>query len=175
MLRNNFSSSRFLSALLFSLTLALSAGAQVPVRPVPPVGANRAPRPPRREPCWEVAGVSPSAIRERRSIALQARSEVESVCANSSLSIQQKRQEIKQIHERERQQIDAIISPAQREAMRSCQQSRGNVGHGGGGHLGGGGGPCGEMSTGSTGQKPHPMHEQDEEDDVPPSDTAKPN
>lgn len=160
----------FMGGIIFSVMLAVSVEAQVPVRPPRPTAVKPAPRP-RQEPCWQVAGVSPSAIRERRSITEQAHSQVESVCANSSLSIQQKRQEIRQIHVRERQQIDAIITPAQREAMRSCQESRGNGGHAGGGHVGGGGGPCGEISAG---HNPHPMHEQ-EEDDQPRNDAAKPN
>lgn len=160
--------SPLLGGIIFSLTLA-SVGAQVPVRPAVPPGARPVPRP-HQEPCWQVAGITPSAIQERRALAQQARSQVESVCANSSLSIQQKRQEIQQIHARERQQIDAIITPAQREAMRSCQESRGNGGHVGGGHAGGGGGPCGEISAG---HNPHPTHKQ-EENDLPPND-AKPN
>lgn len=149
--------------------LALNATAQVPIRTRPSAGANPALRA-RKEPCWEVAGVTKAAMQERRAVSRQARQEVEAVCSNSSLSMQQKRTEIQQIHARERQQIDAIITPAQREAMKSCQKSRG--GHGGGGHLGGAGGPCGEMSAG---HNPHPMHEQEEEDDLPPSDAPKPN
>ena len=166
MQRNRSALSSLLGGIIFSLILVSNVGAQVPVRPP---GTKPVPHP-RQEPCWQVAGVSPSAIRERRSLAQQARSEVESVCANSSLSIQQKRQEIQQIHVRERQQIDAIITPSQREEMRSCQESRGHVGHGGGGHVGGGG-PCGEIATEHNSR---PLHEQ-EEDDLPPNDTAKPN
>jgi hypothetical protein len=152
---------------ILSATLAVNATAQVPIRTGPSTGVKPVPRA-KKEPCWEVAGVTKAAMQERRSISRQARQEVEAVCSNSSLSMQQKRTEIQQIRARERQQIDAIITPAQREAMRSCQESRGG-GHGGGGHLGGG--PCGEMSTG---HNPHPMHEQ-EEDDLPPNDAPKPN
>jgi hypothetical protein len=154
---------------ILSATLAVNATAQVPIRTGPSTGVKPVPRA-KKEPCWEVAGVTKAAMQERRSISRQARQEVEAVCSNSSLSMQQKRTEIQQIRARERQQIDAIITPAQREAMRSCQESRGG-GHGGGGHLGGGGGPCGEMSTG---HNPHPMREQ-EEDDLPPNDAPKPN
>jgi hypothetical protein len=100
----------------------------------------------RREPCWEVAGISKAAMEQRQALARQARQEIESVCANASLSIQQKRERIREIHLREKQQADALITPQQEEALRACQQSRGG-GHGGGGHLGGGhgAGPCGEM------------------------------
>ena len=155
-----------LAGIILSAALSENAIAQVPIRTGPPAASRPTPRP-RVEPCWEVAGVSKSAIQQRRVIAQQARQEVEAVCANSSLSIQQKRQQIQQIRQRERQEIDAIITPAQQEAMRSCQEQR-NGGHGGG-HVGGGhGGPCGEMSVG---HKPHPM----EEDETPPNETAKPN
>jgi len=101
---------------------------------------------PRREPCWQVAGVSKAAMQQRRAIALQARQEIESVCANSSLSPQQKRERIRQIREQERQQVDALITPQQQAAIRECQESRGG-GHGGGVHPGGGhgAGPCGTL------------------------------
>jgi hypothetical protein len=106
---------------------------------------------PRREPCWEVAGISKAAMQERQALARQARQEIESVCANSSLSLSQKRERIREIRQQEKQQADALITPQQREALRACQQSRGG-GHGGGGHLGGGhgAGPCGEMPGLST-------------------------
>ncbi len=92
----------------------------------------------RREPCWQVAGVSKSAMEQRRIIGQQTRQEVEAVCANASLSPAQKQERIRAIHQQERQQMEALISPQQREAMRACQQQRGGGAHLGGGHLGGG-------------------------------------
>ena len=159
--------STLLAGIILSAALADNAPAQVPIRPRPPAPGTTTH--PRLEPCWEVAGVSKSAIQQRRMITQQARQQVEAVCANSSLSIQQKRQQIQQIHQRERQEVEALITPAQQEAIRSCQQGR-NGGHGGGGHVGGGhGGPCGEMSLG---HKPNPQHGEDE---TPPKESAKPN
>jgi hypothetical protein len=106
----------------------------------------------RQEPCWQEAGVSKAAIEQRRSIEQGVRGQVASVCANSSLTPQQRQQQIRQIHERAHQQIDALISPQQQEAIKSCQASRG---HGGGGvHAGGGGrgmGPCDEMPSAKSG------------------------
>ena len=158
--------SALLAAIILSAALAENASAQVPIRTGPSTAPGTTKRP-RQEPCWEVAGVSKSALQQRRAVAQQARQEVEAVCANSSLSIQQKRQQIEQIHQRERQEIDTIITPAQQEAMRSCQEQR-NGGHAGG-HAGGGhGGPCGETPSG---HNPHPM----EEDETPPNETAHPN
>jgi TolA-binding protein len=160
--------SALLAGFILSAALAETAIAQVPVRVGPSTTSRPISKPPQQEPCWEVAGVSKSAIQQRRSISQQARQEVEGVCANSSLSIQQKRQQIQQIHQRERQQIEAIITSAEQEAMRSCQEQRHPV-HNGGGHVGGGGGgPCGEMPVG---HKPNPQHEEGET----PNDTAHPN
>ncbi len=158
-----------LSALfIISAAPAENATAQVVIRSGPSATARPGSRPPQQEPCWEVAGVSKSAIQQRRAITQHARQEVEAVCANSSLSIQQKRQQIQQIHHRERQEIEAIITPAQQEAMRSCQEQRHPV-HSGGHVGGGGGGPCGEMPVG---HKANPQHEEDE---TLPNDTAHPN
>jgi hypothetical protein len=104
------------------------------------------PRRVRQEPCWQVAGISRSAMQQVRSIRQQARMEVEGVCANSSLSLQQKRQQVREIREKERQQVEALISPAQEEARRACRQERGIGGHAGRGIRAGG--PCGEMPKG---------------------------
>jgi hypothetical protein len=159
--------STLLTGIILSAALAENATAQVPIRTRPTAPGTTTH--PRLEPCWEVAGVSKAAIQQRRMITQQARQQVEAVCANASLSIQQKRQQIQQIRQRERQEIEALITPAQQETMRSCQEGR-NGGHGGGGHLGGGrGGPCGEISLG---HKPIPQHGEDE---MPPNETPKPN
>jgi len=167
MLGNKTVLSALLTLIILSAALAGNATAQAPIRTRPSTAPGTTK--PRLEPCWEVAGVSKAAIQQRRVITQQARQQVEAVCANSSLSIQQKRQQIQQIRQRERQEIEGVITLAQQEAMRSCQEGR-NGGHGGGGHLGGGhGGPCGEMSLG---HKPNPQHGEDE---APPNGTAKPN
>ena len=86
-------------------------------------------------------------MEQRRVIGQQTRQEVEAVCANASLSAAQKQERIRAIHQQERQQMDALISPQQREAMHACQQQRGGGVHLGGGHVGGGhgAGPCGTL------------------------------
>jgi hypothetical protein len=147
----------FLAAINFFLFTALSGHAL----------AQTAARPVRPEPCWQVAGVAKSALQERRVIAQQARQEVAAACANSSLSPAQKRHQIQQIHQRERQQIEAVISPAQQEAMRSCQEQR-NPRHSSGGHVAGGhvGGPCSE--------KPSPHKPNSNPDEETPSPGAAP-
>lgn len=125
-----------------------SVGTGVPGRTVPGTrtstgGANR------REPCWQIAGVPKSAMEQRRTVAMQTRQEVDAVCANASLSAAQKQQRIRDIHQQERQQMETLISPAQREAMHACQQERGMGAHSGGGNLisGHGTGPCGSLAA----------------------------
>src|ERR1700682_6150078 len=108
--------SALLAGTILSAALADNATAQVPIRPRPSTAPGTTTHP-RLEPCWEVAGVSKSAIQQRRMITQQARQEVEAVCANSSLSIQQKRQQIQQIRQRERQGIEALIPTRQKAAI----------------------------------------------------------
>lgn len=102
--------------------------------------------PNRKEPCWQVAGVSRSVIQQRQALQRQARQEIEAVCSNPSLSIPQKRERIHEIRQQEHAQVEGLISPQQQEAIRACQESRG--GHlGGGGRISGGhvSGPCGTI------------------------------
>jgi hypothetical protein len=71
---------------------------------------------------------------------------MESVCSDSSLTPQQKKQKIHQLHQEAEQQVQGLISPEQEQALKSCREKRGAVPHVGGLH-GGGGDPCGEMAS----------------------------
>jgi hypothetical protein len=155
---------------LFLVVLANMVWAQTaPVRVPNPTPGHPAATP-KQEPCWQVAGISKSAMDERRSIEQGVRSQVEAVCADSSLTAQQRAEKIREIHQQAKQQIDALITPQQMEELRSCQQSRS---HGGGTHPsaphagGAGHGPCGELpaSPNPGGQggasKPEPTPEKD--------------
>jgi hypothetical protein len=139
------------AAIIVSAALSSYADAQTITHTVPGAGTTVG-KPVRLEPCWQVAGISKAAMEQRKTLNLQTRQQVEAVCANSSLSPQQKRQQIQQIHRQEKEQLDGIITPAQQQAMRSCQSER-NAGHVSAGHVGGTG-PCGEMPTG---QQPSPQ------------------
>jgi hypothetical protein len=116
----------------------------------------------RQEPCWQVAGISQSAIRERRSLQQQARSEVQSVCADSSLNGQQRAARIRQIHQQTQQRVQALISPSQQEALRECNQARGHGVSHGGGRTPGGGGPCGSLTSGPHHAPPSSFDEEEE-------------
>lgn len=78
-----------------------------------------------QEPCWKVAGVSPSAIQQRRSIEQNVRSQIAAVCSDSSLTSQQRHAKIHEIHAQAQQQLQGLITPEQQEALKSCRASRG--------------------------------------------------
>lgn len=140
------------------------AGAQVVRAPAPtlhPGGIARQQQP-RQPPCWQVAGISKSAMEQRRAIQERTRSEVEAVCSNPSLSQQERQQKIRQIHEQAKQELDALVTPQQMEQLKSCQMSRNHGGHPNAPHPSAGAhGPCGELPSKSKpapspGDKPEP-------------------
>jgi hypothetical protein len=113
-----------------------------------PAGTRRA----RRQPCWQQAGISRSALQQRRQIEENTRAQVEAVCGDSSLSPQQKEQKIRQLREEGRRQAEAILNPQQEQSLRACRQQRGEErgshhARGAGGHTGAG--PCGELPRGA--------------------------
>jgi hypothetical protein len=147
------------------LGMSLTASAQVPVRPAPtPVPAK-----PRLEPCWQVAGIPKSVMDQRNLITRETHQQVETVCANTSLTPQQKQQEIKQIHQQEKQKMEGLITPDQQSAMRACQQERNpnpapHVAHARTG-------PCGEPLPGHPSSSTPPGTGEQ----TPPEDTPNPN
>lgn len=59
-----------------------------------------------------------------------ARTQVESVCSDSMLSPQQKRQRIHQIRSEAHEQAAGLLSEQQREAMKACGEHQGGGGRG---------------------------------------------
>ena len=117
-----------ISLALFLLPAAAQTAAGVPgssAPSAPPPGSSApgstAPgnRRGRQQPCWQVAGISQQTVQEHRQIEEKTRSEVESVCANSSLSPEQKREQVRQLREQGRKQMEALITPQQEEALKS--------------------------------------------------------
>ena len=97
--------------------------------------------------CLQQAGVDRSAMEQIQTIGHNAHSQIESVCSNSSLTPQQKQQQVREIREQAMQKRNGLLTADQQKALTSCQQERsGNHGSGGPheGHEGMGGG-CGEM------------------------------
>ena len=135
------------AAVVLTLLSTYPLAAQTSPSPVSPRGAT-ATRPAHQSPCWQQAGISQSAMQQRKQIEESTRSQVESVCSDSSLTPQQKQQKIRQLHQESHKQVGGLIKPQQEQALKSCRASRGEGPHMGGMH-GGGGGPCGEMASGN--------------------------
>lgn len=104
-------------------------------------------------PCWQQAGIEKSVMEQRWAAERETRSQVEAVCANSSLTPQQKQQQAREIRQQAHQKMEGLITPAQEKTLTACQQERG-VNHGGGGGQAGTqqeGGGCGEWPHGGQG------------------------
>ncbi len=91
-----------------------------------------------QEPCWRQAGIDRSIMEQRHAIEDDAHSQVQAVCESTSLTPQQKRKQVREIHEQAREKSDALITADQLRALHSCQQERHHPEEG---HHGGG--PCG--------------------------------
>jgi len=109
---------------------------------------------PRQEPCWKQAGISPSVMEQHHAIELDRRSQVETVCQNSSLTPQQKQQQVREIRQQAQQKMDALITPEQQSTLHACQQQRGMNGSSNGGQHPGGAMPCGNFGSSQGRQGP---------------------
>jgi len=148
---------------LFSCSLLLAQNSAPPSggNPAPPTGGRSRP-----EPCWQQAGISRTVVEEHHSIEMDAHSQIATVCENSSLTPQQKQQQVREIRQQAQQKVDALITPEQQSALHSCQQQRTGNGSSNGGHRPGGAGPCGNFAAAqgrqgssngkATGSNPHP-------------------
>lgn len=131
---------------VLSLLLAYPLSAQTASSPASP-RATTTTRPARQTPCWQRAGISQSAMQQRKQIEENTHSQVESVCSDSSLTPQQKQQKIRQLRQEAQSQVQNLVTPQQEQALKSCRASRGEGPHVGAIH-GGGVGPCGETTPG---------------------------
>jgi hypothetical protein len=100
--------------------------------------------------CIQQAGIEKSVMEQIHSIVRDAHSQVESVCSNSSLTIQQKQQQVREIRERAMQKRESLMTADQQKTLMACQQARnGNHAGAGGPHEGGPheglGSGCGQM------------------------------
>jgi Spy/CpxP family protein refolding chaperone len=122
--------------LLFSAwPLVVTAQTSTPPSPTPPPHG-------RQEPCWRQAGIDRSVMEQHHAIEHDAHSQIDAVCENTTLTPQQRQQQAREIHQQAKQKMDALLTPDQQRALRSCQEARtGERPHEG--HHGGGAGPCG--------------------------------
>ena len=146
---------------LFCPLVLLVCAAMLPAQSTPPTSNPPSQSQPARrgaqENCMQQAGIEKSVMEQMRTIGHDARSQVESICSNSSLTPQQKQQQAREVREQAMQKRDNLMTPDQRRVLRECQQQRsGNhPGEGGGMHEGAGGG-CGEMPRGASHRNGYP-------------------
>jgi hypothetical protein len=93
-------------------------------------------------------------MEQHRSIEMDAHSQVASVCENSSLTPQQKQQQVKEIRQQAQQKLDALLTPEQQGTLHACQQQRAANGAPNGGHRPGGAAPCGNFGGSQGRQNP---------------------
>jgi Spy/CpxP family protein refolding chaperone len=79
----------------------------------------------RQIPCWQQAGIPKGALERHAAIDREARSQMANVCSNTSLTPQQKHQQIHEIRQQAKQRMEALATPEQRQAFFSCRQERG--------------------------------------------------
>jgi|SRR5579872_984852 hypothetical protein len=128
----------------------------------PPSGNSpSSPPPARQEPCWKQAGISRSVMEQHQQIERDAHSQVASVCEDSSLTPQQKQEQVKQIRQEAEEKTAALIPAEQLNTLHACQQQR----HGGNMQHHAGAGPCGNFerqqgrqgsANGNAGGNPQP-------------------
>jgi Spy/CpxP family protein refolding chaperone len=97
-----------------------------------PSNSNSSPNPQMRngrqggqEPCFEVAGIQKSTMEQIWSMERETHSQVEAVCSNSSLTPQQKHQQVHELREQAHQKMAGMLTPEQDKALESCRQERG--------------------------------------------------
>jgi ABC-type sugar transport system substrate-binding protein len=122
------------SLVLFSVALAAAAVAGQQSKPAQSGS--------RHIPCWKQVGISPSAMEQRKAIMEGAKTKMQSVCKDDSLTAQQKKEQLQQIHKEAAQQAEGLITPEQNEALKKCQHEQGATNSGT--HPARTTGPCGE-------------------------------
>jgi len=110
----------------------------------PPSAASNSGYRGRREGCWQIAGIPRSVAEQGKEIERNAHAQVQGVCSDPSLNPMQRQQQIRQIRQGERRQLEGIISPLQIQEYRACRQERGE-------HTGLVGG-CGNMPPPQSGE-----------------------
>jgi len=137
---------------LFCASAYLLSAAFLFAQSAPPSGSS-APTPQARRggapPCMQQAGIDRSVMEQFTSIQREMHSQVQGVCSNTSLSPEQKHQQVQEIRRQAHQKMDGLITPEQQKKLTACRQERGEQHPGMGGGFGGaGGGGCGEWQGG---------------------------
>jgi Spy/CpxP family protein refolding chaperone len=121
-------------ATLAFLVLMPSVVLAQPVQAPPTVGAARS----GESACFQKAGVPDSVWQQVHAIRQNTSQQVVAICQNASLTPDQRRQQIKQVHALAKRQIDALLTPQQLAGIKSCREEH-RAERTAGGKSGGGG------------------------------------
>jgi hypothetical protein len=102
-----------------------------------------------------------------QAIGRDAHSQIQGVCSNTSLTPQQKRQQVREIRQQAKQKRESLITPDQEKALQACQQAR-NGSHSNGMHQGMGDG-CGNMPHSGSQTNSNPSGSPESGSNPPPS------
>jgi hypothetical protein len=148
-------SPRLTYAIIFVVCSGLSVGAQTTPAQHPTRTKVR------EEPCWQKVGITQEVKEQRDQIARDTHSQVEQVCADSSLNDQQKKQKIHEIRQDAKQKSQGLMSQQQLEELQACQKERAGS-HPTSAGMQHGGGPCagftsptGNHAAGNSGAQNH--------------------
>jgi Spy/CpxP family protein refolding chaperone len=104
--------------------------ASVIAQEAPPDSSTAPPPPPARHGgmphCLRAAGISTPVFDQLRSIEQDARAQVRGVCTDASLTQQQKRGQIHDIHQTSHQKMAALVTPDQGRMFMACRAQRGD-------------------------------------------------
>jgi len=107
-------------------------------------------RPGHQENCFQQAGLERSVMEQIRSVVHDTHTQIDGVCSTSSLTPQQKNQQVREIREKAMQERESLMTADQRRTVTACQQARrANHPAGIGEHEGPRGG-CGQMPRGGS-------------------------
>ncbi|HLZ39455.1 MAG TPA: hypothetical protein VKQ11_00745 [Candidatus Sulfotelmatobacter sp.] len=101
--------------------------------------------------CFQKAGLDKSVMGQLMSIQREAHSQIEGVCSNTSLTPQQKHQQVEEIHRQAHEKLGGLITPEQEKELMACRQQQQGGNQSGDGLLRMGGG-CGERGRGGMGR-----------------------
>jgi hypothetical protein len=138
----------FIATILSVFSFAFSAAAQVNNPNTQHPRTVRA----KQEPCWQQVGISKDVIDQRDAIQQDTHSQVQSVCADTSLTPQQKKQKIREIHQEAKQKMSGLISEEQQQQLEACRKERTGNSPVATGAKHPGAGPCEELATPNGGQ-----------------------
>jgi len=119
--------------------------AQSAPSPTNPPSQNRPMRRGGQEPCWQQAGIEKSVMEQVWTIGRDARSQVEAICSNSSLTPQERHQQAREIGEMATQKRDGLMTADQKKTLMACQRQRSGNRPGSGTEHEGAWGGCGEI------------------------------